>query len=327
MTYHTKNRFLLLVLCLFELTLTAQQLPQFTQFPINPYLVNPAVAGTEDFVHIQAGYRSQWTGFDDAPRTAYFSAHSTINNRAIGYRRQKLNAVNRVTLGTILTNDRTGPLKQSSAAATFAYNFALSDDGLRFSFGINGGVKRFSYNPQGYTDNVRDLDDPTIQQMVSRNLLNFAAGFWIYNDHFFAGGSSFQFFSTRLKAGSESEALLPEEIFLRHYYFMTGYKLPVGHRNYLVPSLLVKTVTGAPVSFDINAKLVVDDRYWIGSSYRKDDSMAVFAGLLLSERLEISYSYDLLYSKLRNASAGSSEIHLGYRLFHNNQIACPDRFW
>lgn len=309
------------------LVLFAQQLPQYTQFSINPYLVNPAVAGTEDFIHLQAGYRSQWSGFKDAPQTAYFSGHSTINNRAIGYNKQKLTSSSRVSLGMILMHDQTGPLEQSSGAASFAYNFALSPNGLRVSVGINAGMKRFSFDAAGYTDNVLDQNDPTIQQVINKNLLNFSAGFWLYDQHFFAGASSFQLFNLDYTDINTNREILPGGVFLRHYFFMAGFNLNLGNEVDLVPSVLVKTVAGAPISYDLNAKLVITDRYWLGGSYRKDDSFSILGGLLINDRLELTYSYDVVLSKIRNAAAGSNEIHLGYRLFHNSKVLCPSKFW
>jgi hypothetical protein len=58
-----------------------QQRPQYTQHMINPFLVNPAVSGTEDYTDIRAGYRKQWVGFDGSPRTMYLSAIRILVNR------------------------------------------------------------------------------------------------------------------------------------------------------------------------------------------------------------------------------------------------------
>jgi hypothetical protein len=37
----------------------AQQRPQYTQYVFNSFLLNPAVAGIENYVDLKAGYRSQ----------------------------------------------------------------------------------------------------------------------------------------------------------------------------------------------------------------------------------------------------------------------------
>ena len=55
--------------CFFALySANAQQVPQFSQYLRNQYLVNPAAAGVYDFVDVTVGGRLQWLGFDDAPK-------------------------------------------------------------------------------------------------------------------------------------------------------------------------------------------------------------------------------------------------------------------
>lgn len=307
--------------------LNAQQLPQYTQFSINPYAINPGVAGTEDFIYLQAGHRSQWSDFEGAPRTTYFSGHTTLNTQSIRYRQRRKVSGSRVGLGIFLSNDQTGPLEQSTGALTFAYNFPLNQNNLRLSFGMNAGVKRFTYDPEGHTDNLLHSNDPAVQQLISKSLLNFSAGFWLYDEQFFAGLSSFQLFNTAQSDPNFGLELTSGDVFLRHYYAMLGYKLEMGPDAHLVPSVLVKAVQGAPISYDLNAKLVFADQYWLGGSYRREDSFAFFGGLLINQRLEMTYSFDLVLSKIRNAAAGSNEIHLAYRLFHHADVICPSRFW
>ena len=312
----------------FSLTkLLAQQLPQFTSISINPYLINPALAGTEDYLHFQAGYRSQWTGFEDAPQTAYFSGHTTLSKRVIGSKVPSLVNASRTSLGIQLLHDETGPLRQSNAALSFAYNFALSNTNWRLSIGLNGGFQSHSYNPDGFSENLLHQEDAPLLSYRNNNLLSFASGMWLYNDHFFVGASSFQMFHVDKTALGDDMTLLPSTSFLRHYYYMIGAKANLGLDLYLVPALLIKTVKGAPISYDLNAKLVISDKYWLGGSYRREDSFAVFGGTLIKQRVEVTYSFDLVTSKIRNATAGSSEIHLGYRLFHHPEVACPSRFW
>ncbi|MBX2874202.1 MAG: type IX secretion system membrane protein PorP/SprF [Saprospiraceae bacterium] len=316
----------LIAFCFLQ-NLHAQQLPQYTQFSINPYHINPGVAGTEDFIYLQAGHRSQWSDFEGAPKTTYFSGHTTLNQQSIRYRQRRKVTGSRVALGLLLSKDQTGPLEQSAGALTFAYNFPLTQNNLRLSFGLNAGLKRFTYDPEGHTDNLLHTNDPAVQQLISKSLLNFSAGFWLYDDQFFAGLSSFQLFNTAQSDPNFGLELTAGDVFLRHYNAMLGYKLEMGADAHLVPSVLVKAVQGAPISYDINAKLVFSDQYWLGGSYRKEDSFAFFGGLLINQRLEMTYSFDLVLSKIRNAAAGSNEIHLAYRLFHSGNVICPSKFW
>ncbi|HEY0176010.1 MAG TPA: type IX secretion system membrane protein PorP/SprF, partial [Pedobacter sp.] len=57
---------------------TAQQLPQYTQYVFNSFLVNPAVAGIENYTDVKLGYRKQWDGINGAPETGFFSVNMPL---------------------------------------------------------------------------------------------------------------------------------------------------------------------------------------------------------------------------------------------------------
>ena len=51
----------------------AQQVPQYSQYQRNQFMVNPAAAGVYDFVDVTLSGRWQWLGVADAPRTSYLA--------------------------------------------------------------------------------------------------------------------------------------------------------------------------------------------------------------------------------------------------------------
>jgi type IX secretion system PorP/SprF family membrane protein len=60
--------------------LQAQQRFRRTSFPVNSFIINPAVAGTEPVTVFGSTYRHQWAGFDGSPTTTILSAHSSLPN-------------------------------------------------------------------------------------------------------------------------------------------------------------------------------------------------------------------------------------------------------
>src|SRR5690606_37647426 len=76
------NRFLLLLISLLVASAGfSQQLPQYSQYMHNLYVVNPASAGMNDYLDVNLSFRQQWTGIDDAPRTYYLSATGALGKR------------------------------------------------------------------------------------------------------------------------------------------------------------------------------------------------------------------------------------------------------
>ncbi|HIA06874.1 MAG TPA: type IX secretion system membrane protein PorP/SprF, partial [Flavobacteriales bacterium] len=63
---------IVVIMCFFGFLLSdaySQQLPQYSQYLLNDFVINPAMAGRNDYSLIQSNVRYQWLGFNDAPRT------------------------------------------------------------------------------------------------------------------------------------------------------------------------------------------------------------------------------------------------------------------
>ena len=309
-------------------TAKAQQLPQYTQFALNPFLFNPALSGTEDFTYVQSGFRSQWTGFNGAPKTGYLTAHAPLNKKTIGYNQseKKFAGETWMSLGGSFQHDQAGPITQSSGLVSMAYNMPIANHGWRFSIGASVGYKSFSFDPEGFLDNVNDLNDPLLQSAYNVGGMDLAAGVFVYNRNYFIGFSSFQLLENGINNEEVSQGS-PDNRLLRHYFAMVGLKIDIHRDLFVVPTLLVKSIPQLPTSFDVSAKFVYRENYWFGGSYRNQDALSAFAGLLIKNRLEVSYSYDLIISGIGNGAWGSNEISLGYRLFIKKKALCPAQFW
>jgi len=305
----------------------AQQLPQYTQFTISPYLFNPAIAGTEGFTHVQSAFRSQWKGFEGAPKTGFLSLHTPLNNKMVGrnYKGAKFSDESWLGMGGLFSYDHTGPLSATSGYLTLTYNLLLSAN-TRLSFGANVGFQNFSFDPDGFLGNIPDPNDPLLQGAISHTSMDFAAGFWLYSKTFFMGFSTYQFLQQPAFGGAVGGEALNGRL-LRHFFGMAGFKVDMGSDLFAVPSVLLKQLPSFPFSYDVNFKLVWKDDYWASVSYRNQDSFAVAIGLVINKRLEFGYSYDLVTSAIRNDAFGSTEISLGYRLFLRPKVVCPDEFW
>ena len=318
---------LVVLFCCTTWALKAQQLPQYTQFTISPYLFNPALAGTEGFIHIQSAFRSQWKGFEGAPRTGFLSLHAPLNNKLIGrnYKGDKFTDESWLGAGGLFSYDHTGPLSTTSGYATLTYNMPLSAK-TRLSFGANVGFQNFSFDPDGFLGNIPDPDDPLLQGSLSSTSVDFAAGFWLYSKSFFVGFSTYQFLEQSLRGAQNGTEALNGKL-LRHFFGMAGVKVDINRDLFVVPSVLLKQLPSFPFSYDVNLKMVWKKDYWAGLSYRNEDSFAVAIGLVINQRLEFGYSYDLITSAIRNEAFGSTEISIGYRLFMKAKVYCPDEFW
>ena len=80
----TYTQAILAVVFLATASLSAQQLPQFTQYMFNTISVNPAYAGSRDGINMTALHRNQWSGLEGNPTTSTFSFHTPLRDDRIG---------------------------------------------------------------------------------------------------------------------------------------------------------------------------------------------------------------------------------------------------
>src|SRR5687768_14820709 len=174
-------------------SVVAQQRPQYSQYMLNNYLLNPALTGIEDYADVRFGHRQQWVGLEGAPVTYYVSAHmpvgkeaSRVRNRGRGIGSTRAVKLNRFSapyphhgFGIIALTDKTGPLRQSNLTGSYAYHLPLSNK-VSISTGITAGLMSRSFNPQEAT--FSNPSDPSItSDYVNHSYFDLGLGTWLYS--------------------------------------------------------------------------------------------------------------------------------------------------
>jgi type IX secretion system PorP/SprF family membrane protein len=328
---------LLFVLSLFSYVLTnAQETPRSTQYIFNGILFNPAVTGIENYIDAKIGYRKQWAGLEGSPTTQYVSIHAPIGDN---YVRSSINSfssegnnpmsrsfVNTYTaaephhgIGLYAINDKAGRIKNTMFNASYAYHLGLNNY-LNLSVGAAGGFSSLNID----VDNIiaERTDDPLFTA-DNNNLLrpDVSAGVWLYSAQFFVGISGKKVFgkTAYLMNNQRIETAYQKAVF----YGSAGYKFFLDEEIAVIPSALVSYWSNAPLAFDANVKLAFRDKFWLGTGLRNNDSYSILAGVNFSHLINISYSYDISTSPIRNSSSGSHEIVLGFLLNNRYRVTCP----
>ena len=308
---------------------SAQQEQQYSQYMINPYTINPAVGGTEDFFDLKAGFRTQWVGLDGAPKTFYLSGHGTIGK---DFRQYHHHGEHKAWhgVGGYIYKDITGPISRTAFYASYAYNMPLTKH-LRLSLGMFLGGKQYRLDPD-YFRNITDDNDAQLSggsSAFSKLVPDANVGAWLYSKNYYVGLSTFQVLRSSLDFnGLYKDGERTSFSRLANHYFVTGgVRLPIAREFDLIPSFAVKMVNPAPASIDLNLKAKLSDKYFGGVSYRFRDSFTALVGVTIARQLDISYSFDLTTSELRKYNSGTHEVIVGYRIKHPKHLDCPSRFW
>lgn len=340
---------LIILLTSFSLIGFTQSKPQYSQYMMNSYLINPAVSGIEDYVDIKTGYRNQWTDFPGAPVTYYVSANIPIGkpdrtstgatpNISKTIRRPlslstEFRGAPRVPghhgVGIILVSDRIGVNTQNSITASYAFHIPVSGN-MKLALGASGGITQYSVDLSNLQ--VRNNPDQAILEngQLSAIQPNINIGAWLYSRHFFLGLSANQLLFDNFNYQDKNQNVSSYSWLgtaYPHYFLTAGYRAEINEDWVVIPSMLIKRVYQAPMSYDINLKAVHKDRFWFGASYRHKDAVVGFLGVNISSFINIGYSYDYTLSDLRERSKGSHEVILGIMLNNRHRIVCPQNLW
>lgn len=273
----------------------AQQLPYYTQNKSNAFMINPGVTGTKRFMDARLNYRAQWVGYDDAPRTTTFAVHSRLLKGKLG-------------AGLFFMQDNIGPFKQSKFGGSAAFHIRFPDTEL--SAGIGGNFGKISLN--GDKLFLHNSQDPSINQFLTDKTWtgDLNAGIYLYNDRFHVGMSAYQVLQSTAefyKNDTTKKGLLKNAT---HVNFSLGYNFAQNPDFIWESTIFATYVNGAPFNLDYTLRLHVREQFFGGVSIRFRDAVALQLGVSFLNDFQVSYSYDLLISKLRNQSSGSHELML-----------------
>ncbi|TWO32740.1 type IX secretion system membrane protein PorP/SprF [Seonamhaeicola sediminis] len=290
----------------------SQQTPQFSQYLQNPFVINPAMTGVENYIDINASHRNQWLGFDGAPRTSTFSINSSLYRSRASYLPNE--GTTHHGLGVFLYTDTNGPLSQNGLYGSYAYHLKVSEEWF-LSFGTFAGVSQFRFDDR----KVVLLDNPIdpLVQNVSELNFDLSFGLYAYSKYLFLGIAANKILNKeiRFSDASTEESLLPS------YNLLLGSRISINDALTVVPFSLLKTVKNSPIQWDAGIKTVYNDKFWGGLAYRNEEAIIGFLGLRLTENLLLSYSYDWITADFSTQQSGSHEIIIGYR-FNPRKLLC-----
>lgn len=291
------------IVCIGSL-LQAQQAPQYSHYVFNQFQLNPAVAGTKSCLDLRFGFRNQWAGFEDGPKTQFGS----INTR-LGRSTDKSDTWHAV--GIKFESDQAGRFTHSLVQGAYAYHFKMGRETYG-SIGLFIGFNQFKVDLAGAA--IENLNDPILSAPSQQNFIvpEVHPGFWMHNKEFFLGVSAKHVVSGKiLDEGNFTADTQPEAKLLQHLNLTTGYAYSVGKKTNFIPTARLGYVAAAPVAIDINAMLDYDKRLALGVGYRNGGAVVGLMKLNFLNYFTLGYAYDFTVSDLRALSGSTHEVMLG----------------
>ncbi len=300
--------FLTVVLWLFTLSVIAQQEAQYTQYMYNTISVNPAYAGSRQFITINSLYKAQWISLEGAPRNFTLSVDKPLRKEYLG-------------LGFTILSDQAGPVQNQRLVSDVSYTINGKND-FNLAFGIKIGADMFNID---YTVlNILDPDDDDFVENVDNKLSPvIGTGIYLYKPKWYLGISTPNLLATNFYDDVQVSVAKKRP----HFYLIAGYVFDLNDQLKLKPTLLSKYVSGAPVGVDISANVLMDEKITLGISYRLEASVNAMAGFQINRNFFLGYAYDAGVNNLANYNQGSHEFFIRYDLFKDPLKIRSPRFF
>jgi type IX secretion system PorP/SprF family membrane protein len=278
--------------------LRAQEPGVYTQYHLNPVLLNPGATGQSGDHEFLFNYRNQWASFDGAARDFTFMYHGLLGSR--------------IGLGGQLYAEKIGRFRSFQGTASYAYH--IISDAYNIGIGLTTGIQQLQLSSE--FDPFIDDSDALLNEALDGVIL-FDASFGVYgeyNDALFFGVSFPNLVRSRI-ADIEGDIEDPNEEF--NFAGLIGYRFHVKNYNFFVePSLAVKNIRRVPFHVDLNMKLSFLDEQLVGGvTYSLGDEGRL--GVILGTRIDalrLFYGYDVSFGEFQDFNNGSHELTIQYRL-------------
>ncbi len=265
----------------------AQQTAGFSQYYMNPYLLNPAAAGTGEtqaFLH----YRNQWVDIDGSPESYVFTLDGRLKRHPVG-------------LGLTVLNDVTNFINRTNFGVTSSYIVKIAKD-HQLSFGMTFMLIQ---NKVDFDKVIaQDFSDPNLFSSVDQKpVFEINSGL----RYSWKGGLSIGIAADQLlqnKLTYEDPATFGSLSFLliRHYTGIINYDLKINENFGVEPILIGRVAQGLPSQYDASLYGKYKDILWLGASFRNNIGWAYSFGFNAFDNLRVGYTYEI------PTSSGLSEI-------------------
>ena len=268
-----------------------QYTPQFSQLIKTLEFVNPGYNASRIDPSVSLLYRSQFSGFDGAPKLMAANFNIPVNKWHMGF-------------GMNSIGETHGLMTQINAALNANIDVKLSPSSY-LAFGMNGGID------SKYIDMARAVNEGEFitAEEINSNSFYTAAGLNLFTQNLHLGAALHY---SQLK-GTHYRS---NEFF--SIYLNGSYLFDLSKDVALKPAMLYRYYAGES-SFDLGCFVLYKDMAWAGLAYRLNQAIIIFGDVKLTKYLRLGYSFDMEFMKPGQYIYGNHELSLELTLPHHKE--------
>jgi type IX secretion system PorP/SprF family membrane protein len=280
----------------------AQDEATFNHYLINPVLVNPAFTGNGDKYYVYGHYRTQWTGFANAPQTYAMSINGPLAEK--------------VGIGAMLLSENYGLTNRLRGQLSYAYHYKSEKKGFQAGFGFSTEFHQTRLSNTVLTNGFFEAGDRLVDANLKKVSIFDATvgGYAVFNNKITVHAATPNLI--RARVGQIEDTAKVESSFLRQFIVGVGYKSVMSDKLTLEPSIQMRRVYQAPLEVEMNLMArFMQERFSVGGYFRPGSSGAM--GLIVGVKesfFQLYYSYNASIAEFKTYSSQAHEITLGVTL-------------
>jgi type IX secretion system PorP/SprF family membrane protein len=293
---------------------SGQQLPLYSQYLLNRFLINPAVAGSDGYTSFNLTAREQWVGYSGAPRTFSFSMQARMLKKSLTMKQTHRNRPvyrpktdGRVGLGGYIFSDKNGLVQRTGFQLSYSYHMWLQNS-TQLSMGLALTGYHFKINEKEI--NFEDPNEPWLNNDLRRGIFvpDITFGIYLLNANYNLGFSIDQLSEAAAKIGGDAYKSFQMK---RHYYLFGSYDFVSGSYN-IQPSFIVQMSEQLKPQADIGVTYIFNQDFWAGLAYRTSGALIANIGLKY-QNMYFGYALDFTLQEIQRITYGTHEITIALK--------------
>lgn len=298
-----------------------QQLPLFSQYLYNKYLINPAVAGSDGFTSVSLTAREQWVGYSGAPRTFSFSWQTRVLKKSFMLKQTKVKREvfrpktdGKVGFGGYIFSDKNGLIQRTGFQLSYAYHMWMPKN-TQLSFGL--ALTGYYYKIDEKQINFEDPNEPWMNNNLRKGIFvpDVTFGAYLLNARYSFGFSAEQLSEASAKFGNEAYRNFS---MYRQYYAFGTYDFNGGSNTIIQPSFLVRMSEQLKPMADIGATYIYNQGFWAGLSYRTSGAIIANVGVKY-QNIFFGYAFDFTLQEIQRITYGTHELTVALKFGDNTR--------
>jgi type IX secretion system PorP/SprF family membrane protein len=298
-----------------------QQLPLFSQYLYNKFLINPAVAGSDGYTSVSLTAREQWVGYSGAPRTFSFSWQTRTLKKNFILKQTRVKreifrpkSDGKVGFGGYIFSDKNGLIQRTGFQVAYAYHTWLQQ-GTQLSFGL--ALTGYYYKIDEKQINFEDPNEPWLNNNLRRGIFvpDVTFGAYLLNAKYSLGFSADQLSEASAKIGGPAYKNFSMS---RQYYLFGSYDFSQGSYTIIQPSFLIKMSEQFKPQADIGATYIYNQGFWAGLAYRTSGAIIANIGVKY-QNMFFGYAFDFTLQEIQRITYGTHELTVALKFGDNSR--------